>query len=151
MFKRIDNIQFFQRHPSLYEFAKFSVVGLTGTVIDFGVYTLLTRGVGLYYIDATAISVFLAILNNFFLNKYWTFQQGQSGRGRIEYGKFLLVSTVNYFLNVGITYAVVEYTHAERLFGSGEDFFAKAVAISLVLFSNFFGNKFWTFRPTERE
>lgn len=128
------------------EFMKFALVGTSGTIVDFGSYTLLTRGAHVYYLWATAISVLLAICSNFVLNKYWTFRKGRSGKTASEYSKFLIVSVINYFLNIGITYFIVEHTGASWLFGSSTDYFAKAVAIGLVLFSNYFGNKFWTFR-----
>jgi len=144
--QRIEQIELVRRYPILYEFFKFGVVGVIGTVVDFSSYAILTRWLGLYYIAATCISVFLAIVNNFLLNKYWTFKKGQSGKLRQEYVKFFIVSLVNYFLNIGITYFIVEFTAAESWFGSAEDFFAKAVAIGIVLFSNYWGNKYWTFK-----
>ena len=128
------------------EFARFSVVGASGAVVDFGTYTLLTRVVHLYFLTATAISVLLAICSNFVLNKYWTFRKGKSEKTASEYTKFLVVSVANYFLNIGITYYIVEHTSADRLFGSSVDYFAKVVAVGVVLFSNYFANKFWTFR-----
>jgi len=128
------------------EFVKFALVGFSGTIVDFGAYTALTRIAHVYYLLATAISVLMAICSNFVLNKYWTFRKGRSGNTATEYTKFLLVSIANYFLNIGITYFIVEHTSASRLFGSSADYFAKAVAIGLVLFSNYFANKFWTFR-----
>lgn len=143
---KIEQSSLVKKYPFLLEFFKFCVVGVSGTIVDFGTYAILTRLVGLYYLSATAISVFLAILNNFLLNKYWTFKRGKSGKARIEYIKFLIVSVVNYFLNLGIMYFVVEFTQSEEIFGGNEDFFAKVVAIIIVLFSNYLGNKFWTFR-----
>ncbi|MFA4930451.1 MAG: GtrA family protein [Patescibacteria group bacterium] len=130
----------------LKEFGKFAVVGVIGTAVDFSIYSVLTRGFDVFYIYATCISVFIAIVNNFIWNKYWTFEKGQSGKTTKESYRFFLVSIVNYFLNIGITYAVVTYTHAEVLFHSSEDYFAKAIAIGIVLFSNYFGNKYWTFK-----
>jgi dolichol-phosphate mannosyltransferase len=128
------------------EFGKFALVGFSGTIVDFGAYTLLTRVAHVYYLLATSVSVLLAICSNFVLNKYWTFRKGKSGNTATEYTKFLVVSVINYFLNIGITYFIVEHTGAGRFFGSSVDYFAKAVAIGIVLFSNYFANKYWTFR-----
>ena len=146
VWQNVEQYPVIQRHPSLFEFLKFCVVGVSGTIVDFGVYALLTRVAGLYYLYATAISVFLAILNNFLFNKYWTFKKGSSGKTGTEYAKFFTVSLINYFLNIGIVYAIVELTSAEAVFGRNEDFFAKVVAIAVVLLSNYLGNKFWTFK-----
>jgi len=146
IWQNIENSKTVSKYPGLFQFFKFSVVGVTGTIIDFSFFALLSRIFGLYYIWATAISVFLAIVNNFFLNKYWTFKKGQSGKVKEEYLKFFIVSIINYLLNIGITYFIVEFTQFERVFGNNEDFFAKVVAIAIVLFSNYFGNKYWTFK-----
>lgn len=146
LWQQLEQSQFAQKRPALFEFLKFAVVGVTGTIVDFGIYALLTRGTGVYYIIARAVSVFFAIINNFILNKHWTFQRGASGKTKSESAKFLIVSIVNYFLNLGIMYTIVEFTSAEQIFGSYEDFFGIAVAIGIVLFSNYFGNKYWTFR-----
>lgn len=146
MFQAIFHTSFIQKRPNLVEFIKFAIVGVLGTIVDFGVYSLLTRVFGLYYITATAVSVCAAIINNFFWNKYWTFDKGGSGETRAESWKFFVVSLFNYGFNIGITYAIVEYTNAEQWFGAEEDFFAKIVAIAIVLFSNYFANKHWTFK-----
>jgi len=137
---------FFRKHPDLVQFIKFGIVGISGAAVDFGFYALLTRLFGLYYMAATAISVFLAIINNFVWNKFWVFKKGSTGKGYQESVKFFIVSIVNYFFNLGIFYFIINYTNLENLVGSYEDFLAKAIAVGIVLFSNYFGNKFWTFR-----
>lgn len=136
----------FSRYPFILEFLKFAVVGTLGAAVDFSVYALLTRAWHWYYIYATAVSVFLAILNNFLLNKYWTFKKGTTGKTTRESVRFFIVSLINYFLQLGILYSVVEFTSLQKIFGQGEDLAAKVIAIGIVLFSNYFGNKFWTFR-----
>src|SRR5687768_14810655 len=65
------------------QFLKFGVVGTIGATVDFGSYNIMTRGlgwtdtfhVGGFEIIATnLVSVFVAIMCNFLLNKYWTFR-----------------------------------------------------------------------------
>ncbi|MBI5038135.1 MAG: GtrA family protein [Candidatus Kerfeldbacteria bacterium] len=148
MFRTILQLPYIQRRPGIVQFVKFAIVGVLGTIVDFGVYSILTRFFDFYYISATAISVCAAIINNFYWNKYWTFAKGNSGKTGSESGKFIVVSLLNYALNIGITYAIVEHTSAEQWFGTAEDFFAKVVAIAIVLFSNYFANKYWTFRAS---
>jgi len=43
------------------EFGKFAVVGFSGSIVDFGAYTALTRVAHVYYLYATAVSVLIAI------------------------------------------------------------------------------------------
>lgn len=137
-----------QRYPSITEFIRFAIVGGIGTVVDFGIYALLTRGFTVYYVISRAASVMVAILNNFLLNKYWTFKKGRSGRGTSESIKFFIVSILNIVLNLGIMVSIIEFTPSEKFFGQYEDFFAIAAAIAIVLFSNYFGNKYWTFKDS---
>jgi len=132
--------------PTLWEFIKYCIVGGTGTIIDVGIYTVLTRIFHFYYILATGISVFIAIFNNFLLNKHWTFKKGKSGRTTKEYLKFFIVSVINYFLHIGIMYSIVEFTKLESIVGNYEDFIAKFIAIIIITISNYIGNKYWTFK-----
>ena len=80
------------------QFIKFSFVGMLNTLIDFGIYYLLTRYAGLYYIYANIISVFIAITNSYLLNRSWTFQSKSKIVG-IEAVKFWIVSIVGLILN----------------------------------------------------
>jgi len=135
-----------QKRPYLIQFVKFSIVGFSGASIDFGLFAILTRIFHIYYLYSTAISVIAAITSNFIFNKYWVFQRGQSGKTKQEYINFFIVSSFTYFLNLAITYSIVEFTSSELLFGHNEDFFAKVVANAIILFINFFAYKFWTFK-----
>lgn len=136
----------FKNYPRWWEFLKYCIVGGTGTIIDVGIYTLLTRVVLLYYIFSATISFLIAVINNFLLNKYWTFKKGESGQTKKEYTKFLIVSTINYFLNIGIMFLIVEYSGLDIIFGHNVDFFAKFIAIIIVTISNYLGNRYWTFK-----
>jgi len=135
-----------EKNSTLSEFIRYCVVGITGTIIDVGIYTILTRVAHLYYIYATCISVFIAIINNFLLNKYWTFKKGKSGKFGIEYIKFFIVSVANYLLHIGIMYSIVEFTKLDIIFGAYEDYIAKFIAIVIITISNYIGNKYWTFK-----
>jgi putative flippase GtrA len=145
-FNKILALPLIQKRPYLIQFVKFSIVGFIGAIIDFGLFAIFTRIFHIYYLYSTAISVVAAITNNFILNKYWVFKRGQSGKTKQEYINYFIISSFTYFLNLTITYSVVEFTSSELLFGHYEDFFAKVVANAIVLFINFFAYKFWTFK-----
>lgn len=61
------------------EFIRFCVVGVLNTVIDLGLFALLTRLVGLDPLIANVLSFTTGATNSFLLNKYWTF--GAAGHG----------------------------------------------------------------------
>ena len=70
-------------------FSKFLAVGVTGFVVDFGVFNLLIRTVGIPdvlvlgilikgAIFAQAISFTLAAINNFLWNRCWTYPESRT-------------------------------------------------------------------------
>ena len=140
---------------SIKQFIKFLVVGTTGAVVDFGIYNILTRGFGwnkiyvvLSYevIAANLVSVFLAILVNFVLNKYWTFRDPNRAVVRQGAGYFVL-NGFTFVLNQLLTsFFLFRAPLTAVVFGSQKDNAAKAAAIGIILFINFFGSKFFVFR-----
>ena len=59
---------------TIWQFLKFSVVGVTNTVVGFVVFYLLTRR-GVNYIIAQVISYTAGILNSYIWNSFWTFRK----------------------------------------------------------------------------
>lgn len=118
---------------------KFSIVGAGNTIIDFSVYFLLTRYAGIPFLLASAISWLLAVTSSFTLNKLWTFRVKGTLGIREQYIKFFLVSVVSLVLSLSILWLLVTE------FGI-HDLIAKIATIGIVVFWNFFMNKFWTFK-----
>ena len=81
---------------------RFSAVGVLNSLIDFGVFYLLSTRFGVNVLSANAIAYGIAVTNSFLCNKYWTFSSPFSGRRTTwEFGMFvagnllgLLVSTL---------------------------------------------------------
>ncbi|PIZ99418.1 MAG: hypothetical protein COX77_01620 [Candidatus Komeilibacteria bacterium CG_4_10_14_0_2_um_filter_37_10] len=72
--------------PFLQQATKFIVVGFVNTLVDYVLYYILTRKISFFtdhYLVANAISFFVAVVNSYFLNNYWTFSTQQSFRWRI--------------------------------------------------------------------
>ena len=64
----------------LYEyrtFWRFSIVGVSNTIVDYGLFYLLTRLAGLSYLTANPISVETAIIWSFIWNNLWTFKSDE--------------------------------------------------------------------------
>jgi putative flippase GtrA len=146
------------------QFAKFALVGTTGTVVDFGLFTLLWRGAGLNPILASAISFCAAVVNNFVLNRLWTFADVRGRDPVVQLGQFTVIATVGLGLNLGLMAVLIELVGPRlslmvslgalgaagwRLLEPALQWwplFSKAVATVVVLFWNFAGNRLWTFR-----
>jgi len=147
-------------------FTKFVIVGTIGFILDFGTLTFLievvnlpglvaentafSAGVGL--VLANTISFSLAVLSNFTLNRYWTYPESRTKRKRLQLPQFALVSIVGLLIN-NVIFALTT-----PLFNSLLDILefipdsidgympAKILATIVVLFWNFFVNRYWTYR-----
>lgn len=136
--------------PFIYQAAKFIVVGVLNTVIDFGVANLLIVltgiAVGLEVTAFKAIAFLVALINSYFWNKFWTFRKKEGG-GVGEFSQFLLVSIVGFGINVGTAFVVINVISPVADLSPGQwanvGFFA---ATLLSLTWNFIGYKFWVFK-----
>jgi putative flippase GtrA len=124
------------------QFVKFCLVGFLNTLVDFGVYLFFSRVIGLYYLYANLLAVFVAMTSSFVLNKYWTFKNNDHDLSK-QYLKFTLVNVVYFLLNNAIFFSAVHYL---KFF----DIWAKVVAIGIGLIWNFLANRYFTFRKNSR-
>ena len=73
--------------------ARFYSVGATGLLLNYIVSMMLTKGIisNFWYLQASIIGIILSITSNFFLNKFWTFEDRTfSPRNTLkQYGMFL--------------------------------------------------------------
>ncbi|UPT65878.1 MAG: GtrA family protein [Sphingobacteriales bacterium JAD_PAG50586_3] len=119
------------------KFIKFGVVGVSGTIIDFGMTWLLKEKAKINKYGANGIAYMCGATSNFLLNRWWTFNS-QAPEVWEQYGKFLGVSLVGLGLNTLIIYLLV--TRLKMNF-----YVSKIGATLMVLVWNFFGNLMFTF------
>ena len=118
------------------QLGRFCAVGLSGFVVNLGVYALLVHGAGLHYLLAATGSFLVAVTSNYTWNRLWTFRRQ---RGHVGYQglRFFVVSTFALGANLLVLYLLVKL---------GVDKLpAQAAAIVLVTPLNFVGNKLWSF------
>ena len=141
-------------------FFRFAVVGIIGAVVDFGTFNLLTNFAGLTAVLASVISFVAAIISNFTWNRYWTYPDSRSkplGSQLIQFSAVsllgLLIRTpIIYFLeplffNIFSEFAFlpIGFITAEFLANN----LALAIAVIVVMFWNFFINRYWTYSDVE--
>lgn len=126
-----------RRPQNWLELLKFSIVGATGTAVNLGVYIALLRGAGVHYLLAASCSFVVAVSNNYFWNRHWTFR---NHRGHVYYQglRFLVVSVIALGLNLGVLKLLVELGLNKIV--------AQVIAIVLVTPFSFGANKLWSFR-----
>lgn len=130
------------------QFIKFGIVGLTGTVVDLGIYNLLAVLLGYNIYIARVISFTLAATNNYILNRKWTFHSDDN-KIAAEYGKYFFIASVGLFLNLGIMRLLQPWA---LRFSSplAQKNIPVLIAIVIVLIWNFTANKFWVFKESQR-
>ncbi|MGC9357992.1 MAG: GtrA family protein [Anaerolineae bacterium] len=144
-------------------FLKFAVVGTIGAVVDFGLLYLLHPVLGLHLALANTISFTCAVLSNFTWNRYWTYPDSRSKPLTAQLGQFFIVNLAGWGINTGvlllfsppltrIAESLLFGTAALTSPGMGHKIgynLAKVVATGIVMFWNFFINRFWTYNDVE--
>lgn len=137
-------------------FAKFALVGISGTLIDIGFFNLFIQRFGIIPVSAKALSFSIAVFNNFFWNRLWTYPESRELHFGKQFAQYLLVSLVGLLINTSI-FAITDQSliHAfEGILPSNFPFSptvvghntSVAIATIVVLFWNYFANRFWTFK-----
>jgi putative flippase GtrA len=151
-------------------FLKFSIVGIIGAVVDFGLFNLLANVLGVGSIVASVISFSAAVTSNFLWNRYWTYPDSRSKSVTQQIIQFTLVNVVGLLIRTPIfayseapmirlsenliqlsqsilpeSIASLGYINATVL---GRNL-ALALAVIVVLFWNFFINRIWTYSDAE--
>jgi putative flippase GtrA len=142
------------RQKEAERFFKFLVVGTIGFIVDFGTLTFLVEVVGFIPVAANTISFSTAVVSNFTLNRYWTYPDSRSKRRRIQLLQFGMVSIIGLALNNGILLllhapfdVLLDTVGAPPAIGGYIP--AKMVGTIVVLFWNFFINRYWTYNDVE--
>jgi dolichol-phosphate mannosyltransferase len=128
------------RMRALRTFLRFALVGVSGTVVNLGVFAVaLHSGLNKYVASAVAIEV--SIVWNFLLNNYWTFRERKTrDRTRIKGLKYNLVSLAT----LGVSFAT--FTALSVLVPRLSLELDQLLGIVPAVLVNYFLNSYWTFR-----
>lgn len=124
-------------HFTLPTFLRYAAVGASGTLIDFCVLILLVEKFGLPPLAANIPAFLLAVINNYLLNRYWTYRNKEKAFLK-QLAKFFSVSLVGLLLSSLLMYLLLEADIWYVL--------AKILIIGVVLMWNFSANSLWTFK-----
>ncbi len=126
-------------------FSRFLTVGAIGTLLDFGLLTVLKLA-GPPTLLANSLSFTAGLVNNFTWNRLWTFRDAAQANWQKQLVQYALVSLVGLALNDLIVLSL------ETVLGNflGQPAWgyipAKVVATGVVVFWNYFANRTWTFK-----
>jgi putative flippase GtrA len=148
-------------NPLGFQISKFAIVGVINTLVDLIFFNIFRRSKKITATVASYLSSTIAMINSYFLNRYWTFSSTSTGSST-EFLKFFLSTIVGiYVIHNGIVWILTnKFKWPGRLalktvrfikplnFMSDTfvtDNFAKVTAIIFSLIWNFILYKFWVF------
>jgi putative flippase GtrA len=125
----------------LRQFVKFGIVGASGFIVNFIIFTVLQQIVPhhdgtLQWMSIYSVAFLAGGVSNYFLNRAWTFRsQGDVGTEGLS---FMAVSVLALLVGLAVGQGVAHWL------GHGHRTWFVSTLSGIVV--NFFVNKYWTFR-----
>jgi putative flippase GtrA len=120
-----------------WQLARFTAVGASGYVVNLVTFTICVHALDIHFLVASAIAFLVAVSNNFWWNRHWTFD-ARAGHAGHQAARFLAVSGAAYVVNFVILDVLVNAAGFREVI-------AQAIAVAAATPCNFIGNKLWTF------
>jgi putative flippase GtrA len=119
------------------QLVKFCAVGASGYVVNLSVFALCVKGLEVHHLPAATVAFVVAVLNNFWWNRHWTFR-ARSGRAGFQAARFFTVSVAAFLFAASILELLVSVAELPAVL-------AQAISIAMATPLNFIGNKMWSF------
>jgi putative flippase GtrA len=136
-----------KRPHNWFQLVKFCIVGGSGFVVNVSVFFVVNHLLGVHHIAAATLAFVLALFNNFWWNRHWTFGKhgAREHHAGFQAARFLTVSVAAFLVALAILQLLVSNTSLPATI-------AQAISIVAATPLNFVGNKMWTFaRRAPRE
>jgi len=122
----------------LIQFIRFSVVGASGTAIDFGLTYLLKEKLRLNPYIANSTGFIIAASSNYLFNRIWAFRNHNPQIGE-QYTLFMIIALIGLLINNATIYLLIKKWHLNF-------YLSKVAATVIVMIWNFGMNYLFTFR-----
>jgi putative flippase GtrA len=119
------------------QLGKFCAVGASGYVVNLSVFAICFKLIGMHHLLAATAAFIVAVTNNFWWNRHWTFK-ARSGRAGFQAARFFTVSVAAFLFAALVLELLVSVAGVPELG-------AQAIAIAAATPLNFVGNKMWSF------
>ena len=117
---------------------KFCAVGASGYVVNLCVFALFVGPLDAHHLVAATAAFAVAVTNNFWWNRHWTFR-ARGGRAGFQAARFFTVSVAAFIFAAAVLEVLVSVAGVAELP-------AQAISIIAATPLNFIGNKMWSFR-----
>lgn len=126
------------RPHNWFQLIRFGAVGATGYAVNLAVFALCLHLIGIDYRFSAVIAWVVSVLNNFWLNRHWTFRAKQA-RAVKQGVRFFAVSLVVFGFSYLVLIGLVEGAGMTKVL-------AQAIAVAAGTPLNFVGQKLWSFK-----
>ncbi len=117
---------------------RFGAVGASGYAVNLVAFAACVHPLSINYRIASVIAFLIAVVNNFWWNRHWTFGAREQ-HAMLQATKFFVVSLVAFGFSYAILVSLVD--------GAGFDkVLAQAIAVVAAMPLSFIGQKLWSFR-----
>ena len=116
---------------------KFCAVGGSGYVVNLVTFALCIELLDMHHLVAAGCAFVVAVLNNFWWNRHWTFK-ARGGHAGFQAARFFAVSVVAFLFAASVLELLVSVVGVAELP-------AQAISIAAATPLNFIGNKMWSF------
>ena len=127
-----------RRPANWFQLVRFATVGGIGYGVNLAVFALCVHVLGIDYRVASAIAFVVAVTNNFWWNRHWTFSAREDHPAR-QGMRFFAVSLLAFGLSEVVLVALVSGAGLSKVP-------AQAMAIAAATPLSFVGQKLWSFR-----
>ena len=120
------------------QLVKFCAVGASGYVVNLCVFALCVEALGLHHLVGATVAFVVAVTNNFWWNRHWTFKAGD-GHLHVQWARFVVINVAVFLFSLVVLYLLIEHAGFARVP-------AQAIAVLAAAPPNFLGQKLWSFR-----
>jgi putative flippase GtrA len=117
---------------------RFAAVGASGYVVNLAVFALCVHLIGIDYRIGSVMAFAVSVVNNFWLNRHWTFS-AKENHPFLQGVKFFAVSLVAFGFTYVVLVALVNGTGMVKVV-------AQAIAVAASMPLSFIGQKLWSFK-----
>ncbi|HJV78914.1 MAG TPA: GtrA family protein [Paludibacter sp.] len=135
---------FFRKYANhgITRFIKYGLVGVLGLVVDMGVFYLMNKKLGINYVVSNITSSSLAVIHNFILNSYFTFNVTDKKLKRFL--SFYAIALIGMAISTGLLALFIDVLKLDSMI-------SKLISIIIVALIQYFFNKELTFRTKKSE
>jgi putative flippase GtrA len=121
------------------ELIKFSIVGVSNTLIDFLVYSFLIYMTTIKPEIIQAFSYTVGTINSFIFNKKWTFKTERNKNNKLQALRFIIINAFSLILSSASIRYLIEELSVHKII-------AKILVVLLTQFINYLGYKLLVFK-----